>query len=205
MTDSGQDLATIEAATRTDVEPARDAFPRVRGREKGYDAAAVDAFLARARASFEADQSRGDDDVTASAVRDASFALVRGGYAVAVVDAALGRVEDAFAAQERSQAISRLGARAWVEQQRSDAQVILDRLSRPRRSRFQRVSAVRYGYRIEEVDLVAEKIAGYLADGTGVSVEQVRSVAFRMQRGGYREAQVDALLDAVVEIMLAVG
>jgi DivIVA domain-containing protein len=30
-------------------------------------------------------------------------------------------------------------------------------------------------------------------------------VAFRMQRGGYHETQVDAVLDGVVEVMLAVG
>jgi len=64
---------------------------------------------------------------------------------------------------------------------------------------------LRYGYRVDEVDMVADKIAGYLAEGSNVTVEQVRSVAFRMQRGGYREAQVDAVLDAVVEVMLAVG
>ena len=51
---------------------------------------------------------------------------------------------------------------------------------------------------------MGDKLARYLADGEPVSVEQVRSVAFRMQRGGYREAQVDAVLDAVVEVMLAV-
>ncbi|QEW01477.1 DivIVA domain-containing protein [Microbacterium caowuchunii] len=186
------------------MEPVHDSFRRVHGREKGYEPAAVDAFLDRARASFEMETTDGEP-VTAAAVRDASFALVRGGYSVAAVDAALGRVEDAFAAQERADAIARLGARAWVEKQRTDAQEILDRLSRPPRNRFDRVSAIRYGYRIEEVDLVADKIARYLADGTGVSVEQVRSVAFRMQRGGYREVQVDALLDAVIEIMLAVG
>lgn len=62
-----------------------------------------------------------------------------------------------------------------------------------------------YGYRVDEVDLVADKIAHYLEAGEGVSVDQVRAVAFRMQRGGYREDQVDAVLDAVVEVMLAVG
>jgi DivIVA domain-containing protein len=204
MTGPGHHVATTTDAPTTDVERAHDAFPRVRGRDKGYDASAVDAFLARARTSFESEQPV-EDGVTAASIRGVSFALVRGGYVVAAVDAALGRVEDAFAAQERSEVIARLGARAWVEQQRADAQVILDRLSRPRRARFDRVSPIRYGYRIEEVDLVADKIAGYLTDGTGVSVEQVRSVAFRMQHGGYRETQVDALLDAVVEIMLAVG
>ena len=63
---------------------------------------------------------------------------------------------------------------------------------------------LRYGYRIAEVDLVSDKLARYLETGDSVTVEQVRSVAFRMQRGGYRETQVDAVLDAVVEVMLAV-
>lgn len=30
-------------------------------------------------------------------------------------------------------------------------------------------------------------------------------MAFRVERNGYREAQVDAVLDAVVEVMLAIG
>lgn len=197
-------LEQRDAASALSTESRHDAFPRVHGRTKGYDAAAVDAFLARAREAFEADEVA-EAAVTASDVRDVSFPLVRGGYAIGPVDAALGRVEDAFAAQERQQTIARMGARAWVQQQREDAQVVLDRLGRPRRHRFDRVSVVHYGYRIEEVDLVADRIAGYLTDGTGLTVEQVRSVAFRMQRGGYRETQVDAVLDAVVEIMLAVG
>lgn len=196
-------MTTPENATSVAEQPAHDAFPRAIGRERGYDPAAVDAFLARARASFETEDVS-DEAVTAAVVRDMSFALVRRGYSVPAVDAALGRVEDAFAQQERARAIARLGARAWVAKQRSDAQVILDRISRPTRRRFDRVSAVRYGYRTEEVDLVTDRIAGYLVNGTGVTVEQVRSVAFRMQRGGYREAQVDAVLDGVIEIMLAV-
>ncbi|MDR6198229.1 DivIVA domain-containing protein [Microbacterium sp. SORGH_AS428] len=192
------DAASISTSSR------HNAFPRVQGRAKGYDPIAVDAFLSRAREAFEADLPE-ETAVAASDVRDVSFALVRGGYAIAPVDAALGRVEDAFAAQERQRKIARMGARAWVQQQRQDAQVVLDRLGRERRHRFERVSFVHYGYRVDEVDLVADRIAGYLADGTGLTVEQVRSVAFRMQRGGYRETQVDAVLDAVVEIMLAVG
>ena len=91
-----------------------------------------------------------------------------------------------------------------MERSKELAQVVLDRLSRPRGSRFDRVSILRYGYRVSEVDLVADKIAAYLEEGDAVTVEQIRSVAFRMQRGGYRETQVDAALDAVVEVMLAV-
>ncbi len=177
-------------------------FPEASGRHKGYEKRAVDAFLAQARAAFEDD----DPDALRSAeVRAAAFPLVRRGYAVAAVDAALARIEDAFAARERQQAMNRRGARAWVEQSRENAQVVLDRLLRPRGRRFDRVGVLRYGYRVDEVDLVADKIARYLAAGEPVTVEQVRAVAFRMQRGGYRETQVDAVLDAVVDVILAVG
>lgn len=176
------------------------AFTIASGREKGYDTRAVDEFLARARDAFESD----DDTVSATAVREAAFPLVRRGYAIAPVDAALARVEDAFAARERERAVTTEGTTAYVSDVRSEAQIVLDRLARPEGRRFDRVSGLRYGYRVDEVDLVADKIADYLASGGPVGVEQVRAVAFRMQRGGYREAQVDAVLDAVVEVMLAV-
>lgn len=183
--------------------PARDGrFPLVRGRQRGYDTAAVDAFLDAARSAFEAPDGETLDSIT---VRRTAFSLVRGGYAVAPVDAAIGRIEDAFAAREREQALSRAGARAWVGKSRNLAQEVLDRLSREPRHRFDRVGPMRFGYRIDEVDIVADRIARYLEAGEPLSVEQVRSVAFRMQRGGYREAQVDAVLDAVVEVILAIG
>lgn len=181
--------------------PATSPFPETSGRQKGYEKRAVDAFLAQAREAFEADEP---GTLRAAEVRAAAFPLVKHGYAIAPVDAALGRIEDAFAARERDHAMSRRGARAWVAQSRETAQVVLDRLTRPRGERFAREGFLRYGYRVEEVDLVAEKLARYLADGEPVTPEQVRSVAFRMKRGGYNEAQVDAVLDAVIEVMLAV-
>ena len=186
--------------TTTEATPSA-AFPEARGREKGYEKRAVDAFLARARNAFE----DGGEPLTAMEVRQVSFPLVRHGYAIASVDAALGRIEDAFAARERADVLAQLGARAWVGLTRETAQAILDRLARPKRERFDRVNVLQYGYRIDEVDLVADKVARYLETGDAVTVEQVRSVAFRMQRGGYREAQVDAVLDAVVDVMLAVA
>ncbi|KSU55346.1 DivIVA domain-containing protein [Microbacterium enclense] len=182
-------------------EVAATPFP-TSGRAKGYEKRAVDIFLARAREVFES------DDVGAlrsAEVRAAAFPLVRGGYSVTAVDAALGRVEDAFAAREREHALSNLGARAWVAETRDTAQVVLDRLRRPRGARFERVGILHYGYRVDEVDVVADRVARYLAAGDPVTPEQVRSVAFRMQRGGYREAQVDVVLDSVVEVMLAIG
>jgi len=177
-------------------------FPDAPGRSKGYEKRAVDQFLARAREAFESDAA---GVLRSTEVRATAFPLVRGGYAIAPVDAALGRVEDAFAAREREHALSRLGARAWVAETRDTAQVVLDRLQRPRGRRFDRVGFMRYGYRVDEVDVAADRIARYLAVGDAITAEQVRSVAFRMERGGYREEQVDAVLDAVVEVMLAIG
>lgn len=177
------------------------AFPRASGRRKGYDPAAVDEFLASARAAFDAD----DADLTASDVRAVAFPLVRDGYAIDAVDAALARIEDAFAQRERATAMTQRGARAWVGASRALAQEILDRLSREPRHRFRRVSPMRFGYRVDEVDLVAGRVARYLESGEGLSIEQVRSVAFRMQLRGYDEAQVDAVLDAVVDVMQSVG
>ncbi|WP_460774117.1 DivIVA domain-containing protein [Microbacterium sp. GXF7504] len=203
MTTVNDDADAIIERTQApgDLAP-RSAFPLVT-RGRGYDRNAVDTFLLRARAAFE--DASDAEPVTAQTVRDASFPLTKHGYAIAPVDAALGRIEDAFASRERADAIAQMGAARWVAQQRELAQEILDRLTRPRRHRFERTNVLRYGYRVDEVDIVADRIAGYLAEGRQVTVEQVRAVAFRMQRGGYREAQVDAVLDAVVEVMLAVG
>jgi len=186
-----------ELGVRDERPPA---FPVTSGRRRGYHRAAVDTFLESARASFE----NGRDDFSAEDVRVASFPLVSGGYVVEDVDAALARVEDAFAARTRERAVRTVGVEAWVARAREDAQVILDHLGRPARHRFARTGLLTFGYRIDEVDHVADRIAAFLRDGEELTVEQVRSAAFRMQRGGYREEQVDALLDATVEVMLAV-
>ncbi|WP_353111328.1 DivIVA domain-containing protein [Microbacterium sp.] len=183
-----------------DAESSPAAFPLTSGRVKGYHRTAVDAFLESARRAFEDDRA----ELSAEEVRTASFPLVKNGYAVADVDAALGRVEDAFAARRRERAVREQGVGAWVESARTEAQLILDHLARDRRHRFARTGVLTFGYRIDEVDHVADRIVRFLRDGEHLTAEQVRSTAFRMQRGGYREEQVDALLDATVEVILAV-
>lgn len=194
MTDS--DLETL-VSSRDETPPA---FPLTTGRHRGYHRAAVDSFLDSARGAFEEWRA----DFGADDVRAASFPLVRGGYVIADVDAALARVEDAFAQRARERAISSVGVDAWVAQAREDAQQVLDHLSRPRRKRFARTTILTFGYRVDEVDHVGDRIAAFLRDGEPLDVEQVRGAAFRMQRGGYREEQVDALLDATVEVILSV-
>lgn len=190
---------------RAEARTDRASFPEAPRRVLGYDRAAVDAFLERARQEFEGEPAAdGTPYLDAAAVRTAAFPLVKRGYAIDPVDAALARIEDAFAARDREAAVASTGTKIWVERARDDAQVLLEHLSRPRKRRFARAGWLRFGYRTDEVDLVADRLVEYFETGQPVTVDQVRAVAFRMQRRGYREEQVDALLDAVIDVMLAV-
>lgn len=183
--------------TQDNVEVPFGREPRAR---RGYDPRAVDDFVSRARASFH-DGSR---EVTSDVVRTTSFPLIRGGYTVPSVDTALARLEDAFARQEREREIAAGGADEWVSAAREEAREILARLTRPEGARFDRVRWHRSGYSVTEVDIVAARIARYLSRGEPVTPDQLRSAAFRLQRGGYREEQVDAVLDAAIRVILAV-
>ena len=60
------------------------------------------------------------------------------------------------------------------------------------------------GYSVDDVDRFTGRLASYFEKGTPITVDDVRTVVFRPQRGGYREVQVDIVLDAVVDVMLAV-
>lgn len=185
-----------------DPEPQqmeRGTFPRAR-QGRGYESRAVDAFLIGARASFDAR----DGAVTSAQIRAASFPLAKGGYDIEAVDQALTRLEDAFARNERSWALAERGAGAWIAETRERAQEILDRLLRRPRHRFARTGMLSFGYRVDEVDFVADRIVRFLRDGEPLDASQVRQVGFGMQLRGYREEQVDALLDATIEVILAV-
>ncbi len=52
--------------------------------------------------------------------------------------------------------------------------------------------------------MLADRVAAYLQAGRPLSVDEIRTSAFRGQRGGYQETQVDTVLDSVVHVMLAV-
>lgn len=187
-------------SARHDTSAAAPSFAVVSRREKGYQRAAVDTFLDRARRAFESEA----EGIVSADIRAASFPLVRGGYDISAVDAALARVEEAFAQRERALAVAADGASAWVGRARADAQVILEHLSRPAGHLFARTGLLTFGYRVDEVDHVAKRIVRFLREGDTLTAEQVRQTAFRMQRRGYREEQVDALLDATIDVLLAI-
>lgn len=175
-------------------------FPLERNRRLGYDPAEVDRFVASARAEFD----RQSGSLRAADIRQTAFTMRRGGYATPAVDAALERLEDAFAVREREAVIRSGGERAYYASTRQLAKEIIGRLERPDGKRFARVGFSRVGYSVHEVDRFAREARSYFEDGSTVPVERVRSIAFSPRRGGYSEAQVDLLIDGLVEAMLAV-
>lgn len=182
---------------------ASSTFPHVRGSRRGYAVAEVEDFLEDARRAYQGDPGAAGL-VTATTIRQVAFSMSRGGYQPAAVDAALERLEEAFAARERERAIGQAGDQAWYSRTRDVAQELLDRVTRPRGSRFRRVGPFTGGYSVRDVDAFTDRVTTYLQRGTPLTAAEVRSAVFRRQRGGYSETQVDVVLDAVVDVLLAV-
>ena len=113
-------------------------FDRVERSKYGYNAKQVDAFLSRARTSFE-NPVGAADQVSSADVRDVAFDPVKGGYDANSVDAALDRLEDAFARRERDDLISQQGEEAWLRQIGKLSGILRGRLHRPDGERFRRV------------------------------------------------------------------
>ncbi len=178
-------------------------FPRVKRSQRGYDVEQVEDFLEEARRAYGAE--RGElTVVSAESIRLTAFDIQKGGYSTHHVDAALERLEDAFSTRERDQAVRKVGDEAWFAGARTVAQDVVDRLARPVGHRFSRVGRLSAGYHQADVDAFADRLTAYFRDGRPLTVDDVRTVAFRSRRGGYRESQVDLVLDSVVSVMLAV-
>jgi DivIVA domain-containing protein len=179
-----------------------DTFARAGKMAKGYDIEQVESFLARARMAYE-ENGRGPA-MTSWHVRTVGFDLVRGGYDVDAVDAALDRIEDAFARREKQRGEERSGSAAWQTQLRTQEQSLRAQLARPDGQRFPRGSGMELTYDIEAVDELCRRIEESFAMGQPLAPDVVRLAVFKSRRGsrGYREASVDAFLDRVVELLV---
>ncbi len=175
-------------------------FPRVRGLAKGYDRKQVNAFLIRADLALQG----AVPTVTATEIRQAGFELVRRGYQVEAVDEVLDEME--LQAVLLAAATSRRGRVDPV----AEAAFLRKELSAPYMRRFPRLRFPRRGYDLDDVDEFIDRVcaaldttveSGALSTG-GLTVAEVRTVAFRPKRGGYAEDAVDETLDRVVEMML---
>lgn len=183
-------------------EAVSTTFPRTSKKTLGYNLKQVEEFLESTRRAY--DDTREGNAPTAADIRHTAFAMQKGGYSPEHVDAALERLEDAFAARERDRFTARAGQQAWLDEARETAQVLINRLGREAGHRFSRTSIFSTGYNRADVDRLAGKLVLYFQDGNKLTVDDVRTAVFRPQRRGYREAQVDLVLDGVVDVMLAV-
>ncbi|GAB3842238.1 DivIVA domain-containing protein [Nesterenkonia populi] len=181
---------------------AQPLFTLLSENEHGYSREEVDQFMARARAAYDSGRS-----MPLAEIREASFSMGPGGYNPAEVDAALDRLEDAFASAERDRYIAAHGEDAWYELLAERAEPLRRRLERPAGQRFREPDAGPAGYRKTEVDELAHRLEQYLDGENPMSVDEIRTVTFAAASGGsaYDEAQVDAFLDRMTEIMASVG
>lgn len=181
-------------------------FERVARTEYGYNAKQVDQFLQRARVSLETPGAAAHP-IRSNDVRAVSFDPVKGGYSAADVDAALDRLEDAFARRERDELIAERGEEAWLRQIGQLSGTLRGRLHRPDGERFRRPTRKKArSYNTKDVDRLCVDLIGYLEEDKPLSVDNVRRAMFRPAVGqdGYEETQVDAFLDRVVELMAAI-
>lgn len=176
-------------------------FPLTQGREKGYQTAQVDAFLERARAAYE---EGSESSLTASDVRNLAFKLERHGYSPRHVDAALDRLEDVFFERRRRAIVRERGEDEWWRETRALLSDVRGRIERPRGKRFKRRGLFAIGYRRTQVDAFLDRISDMFANReVSITPNDVREVVFHTEWRGYDESEVDALLDALIDIILS--
>lgn len=173
-------------------------FPKVDSKQSGYLPAQVDAFIARAREQFNDGSA---NLVTAHDVRNTEFDLIHGGYSPEIVDGAMDSLEDSFASREISRQKIERGSYAVEDRLSRVTELVQGRTERPKGHRFSRTGFLLRGYSKKQVDQLCEHIERHLFSGVEINLAQVRRVVFSAKRGGYVEAQVDAFIDRVVELL----
>lgn len=174
------------------------AFEKVKPKLLGYDTEQVDAFLQLAKRQFESPELT---VLASERVRQTEFDLVKGGYVIALVDAALDKLEDTFANRELQNQISSRGLEAVIDRKARIIEIVSARLARPKGKRFSRATWPLRGYNRKQVDSICNLIDQHVKNGDQLDIEQVRRILFKAKRGGYAENEVDAFLDRVVEIL----
>lgn len=178
---------------------AASPFKSVPKREFGYHTGQVDEFITAARDAYETESG-----ITSDTVQNKTFDLVRGGYRTDQVDQVLERLEDALRRAERDEYIVTYGQQAWDLRLIDRLEELNGRLDRQRGEKFRPADAAVQGYNVDDVEACMAKITGHLQDEEHIRIDDVRNITFRAQKGpfGYDEAQVDAFLLAVIELLV---
>lgn len=180
-------------------------FPHVKRVRLGYHHGQVDAFFERARSAYE--QPHSQPGFSTSDISRAAFDLKRGGYDPFSVDAALDRLETAFAQRAREMFIREHGNDAWMQDLAQRAQVLYPRLRRPKGRRFRSPHGMRGGYDRKQVDRMLDRITAFFDSGQQLTPEDIRTTMFkrRVKWSAYDERTVDAYLARTVDILLGVA
>jgi len=175
-------------------------FPRAK--KLGYSTEEVDAFLELARTQYLNPEA---SEVDTKTLRDTRFKLVKNGYSITAVDAAMEKLEDIFASRELEQLMKSIGFSNFLSEVNQIRDLLESRVSRAKRKKFSKRTWPFRGYNRKQVDAFCSRIATYLKAESELSVRDVRIEVFKSKRGGYAEHQVDAFMDKVVELLQRVA
>lgn len=196
-------------------------IPRVGKRKEGYDPAQVDEFLERSHQLYDSPEPR----LTQEEIQNTSFSIVKNGYSVAEVDAALTRLEGAVVDKRTQWDVQHYGRVAWRARTDTLARSLHDRAARPHGERFSDGLPNKPSYDRKQVDhmidCVIAQIADKLGKTSGIAVEgapepkkwrkdpeewtlsDVADILFTRHTGhrGYDERQVDAYINRMLQVL----
>lgn len=181
-----------------------EVFPRKGRMAKGYDPIQVNEFFTQAREAYEGRVSA--QEFSSEQVRSVAFDEVRHGYDPEAVDAALDRLEAAFAKRDRADHVAVNGKQAWLDRVAERATTLYPRLLRPAGERFTHPQGRELGYSLEQVDEFMTKLIAFFDEGAQLTADEVRHVQFKDARKqkAYATGPVDAYLARATEVLLAV-
>ena len=173
-------------------------FSKAKSRGYGYEPQQVDAFVTMARQQYENPEAH---LLTSERIRETEFDLIRGGYEISQVDAALDRIEDALADREISRKRNNRGDSSVTDHLERITEVVKLRAARPKRKRFRTIAWPSRGYSKREVDRLCNLVLEHIVNQEKLTMAEVRRIVFTATRGGYAENEVDAFIDRVVQIL----
>lgn len=182
-------------------------------RKWGYDTAQVDEFLARAHTLYEAERPQ----LTQRDIQAVSFDLVKDGYAIAQVDAALSRLERAVVDKHTSWELAHGGRVPFKVRSEEMLAQLANHGDREPRHRFKDGEAKKPSYDRKQVDRVVDQVIAKASSALevqgalppdskellDVTASRVANVIFTQRKGkrGYDERAVDYYLDVAVQLL----
>lgn len=200
-------------AQEPESERNASGIARTSKRKWGYDSEQVDAFLERAHMLYEGEGAQ----LTQHDIQNVSFDLVKGGYVIAQVDAALARLERAVVDKQTTWEISQHGRVAWKAQTESLFRQLDAHSKREHGERFKPGEGKEPSYDRKQVDRIVDQCLTKAAGELGVeevseddakklvdlNSQTVANVIFTQRKGkrGYDERQVDYYLNECVQLL----